>query len=109
MSRHENGICRLFLCVDVSRYVVYNSVADTFGAFTMLTMANEPRKRGRPRTKPPGTPPNRQGVACNFYISTDLAAALDAFAKDQIVTPEKSAIFRKALENFLETQGFWPP
>lgn len=44
-----------------------------------------------------------------IQLTAEEESALSAFIAAQTVEPDRSAVGRKALIRFLESQGFWPP
>lgn len=44
-----------------------------------------------------------------FHLPRDLRDAMLAFIASKRPAPNKSAVLRLALEEFLEREGFWPP
>lgn len=45
----------------------------------------------------------------SFRIPGELAEALEAYRKSSEWTPSKTAVIRKALEDFLTREGFYQP
>ncbi len=70
----------------------------------MLTMT-APKK-----PRPKSTPKRDNGVPVLYVrISPELEAAIQSFIAAQRVAPERTAVTIKALEEFLQREGFWPP
>lgn len=99
----------LNMSVDATLTGSYDCVAVSSGVLTMPTMASEKKKRGRPRKYDVSEPHGREGVNCNFYIPVELAAAMKRYRDAQEVKPDKSGVFRKAMEEFFAKRGFWSP
>jgi hypothetical protein len=45
----------------------------------------------------------------SFHLPDDLRAALVRFVNDTRPRPSKSAVMVAALEQYLESRGYWPP
>lgn len=69
----------------------------------MIDGMSKPKKTDRTQ------PAEGRGPVYNLRLSHDLSAALTAFVNAQKVPPDKSQVLLKALEKFLEEDGFWPP
>ena len=50
-----------------------------------------------------------RGPVLFIQLTAEEEAALSAFIAAQTVEPDRSAVGRKSLIRFLESQGFWPP
>lgn len=61
------------------------------------------------KPKKPSAAPVSRGIVYNLRLGTDRDAAIEAFREAQLVQPDKSAIITKAIDEFLEKHGFWPP
>lgn len=58
------------------------------------------------RKKKPGDAKRTQ---VSVHMTPELLAALDRFIAAQEVRPERPAVCRTALEQFLAAKGFWKP
>jgi hypothetical protein len=73
----------------------------------MLTMAAR-KKAGRPRKFQNGNGA-RSGQAVHVYLDPQLLAAFESFRKSLDFPPKKTEVMERALREFLERNGFWPP
>lgn len=51
----------------------------------------------------------RSGTPIMAYLPPDLGHALASYMESLRPQPDKSAVLRAAIEDFLEGKGFWPP
>lgn len=70
---------------------------------TIPSVANN--KKGKP-----GRPPGRKPTDTIFArVPPELGKAIDDYLDSLRPAPTLTAVVKVALEEFLETQGFWPP
>lgn len=65
-------------------------------------------KKQKPSDSTPEPDSNRDGVNYNFWLSHDVAKALEAFRSEADVKPSKTRTISTALTEFLAKRGYWP-
>lgn len=51
----------------------------------------------------------RLGRNYNFWFDPEIAAAIEAFRKDQEIAMSYTSFFEAASKAFLRAKGYWPP
>lgn len=69
-----------------------------------MSLTMPPKKKTADKPKEPHRNPRE-----SFHAPAELFEALDRYRNDQRIRPPKSVVMRVALENFLESVGYWPP
>ena len=76
----------------------------------MSTREDKPKRGpGRPPSDKAGKGEAGETVSYSVRVPPDLNDALVAYLKTLRPTPGVSETFRTALEDFLQTKGFWSP
>lgn len=68
----------------------------------MISVMDKPNRSRTSKPLPVRTP------VINIRLGQEREAAVAAFIAAQKVPPDKTAVILKALEVFLEQEGFWP-
>jgi len=62
-----------------------------------------------PKPRKQTTEPKHRGAVLFIRLDADTEAALVAYIAAQDVEPDRSAVGKKALHEFLSKRGHWPP
>lgn len=79
----------------------------------MLVMA-DPKKSARGGSKKAPKPdgdakPNRAGKPINVWIPEELFEAFEAYRNSHKFPPKKTDVVELAIQEYLKSQGYWPP
>lgn len=66
-------------------------------------------KQRKPDGEKPSEGKKPPGPVLFIRLSEDEEAALTKFIGDQVVPPDRSAVGKTALHQFLAEHGYWPP